>query len=63
MAKINKVRMVIVESIHLHIFSTGDMKHLHTFDIIDISLGKLALSGNSEKKTYVYAFLLLKMME
>lgn len=52
-AKINKVRMVIVESIHLHIYSTGDMKHLHTFDIVDISLGKLALSCNSEKNVWL----------
>ena len=52
-AKINKVRMVIVESIHLHIYSTGDMKHLHTFDVVDISLGKLVLSANSERNVWL----------
>lgn len=52
-AKINKVRMVIVESNRLHIYSTTDMKSLHTFDFLDISLGKLVLSGNSEKNIWV----------
>lgn len=55
-AKTNKVRMVIVESFHLHIYSTGDKKHLPTFDIIDISLGKLALSDNCEKNMSMLYF-------
>ena len=37
----------------LHIYSTGDMKVLHTFDISDISLGKLVLSGNSDKNVWL----------
>ena len=52
-AKINKVRMIIGERNFLHIYSTGDMKVLHTFDISDISLGKLVLSGNSEKNVWL----------
>lgn len=52
-AKINKERMIIVESNHIHIYSTRDMKNLHTFDVPDISLGKLVLSGNSEKNIWL----------
>ena len=52
-AKINKVRMIIGERNFLHIYSTGDMKVLHTFDISDISLGKLVLSGNSDKNVWL----------
>ena len=52
-AKINKVRMIIVESNHLHIYSTEDMKNLHTLNISDISLGKLVLSGNSDKNVWL----------
>lgn len=52
-AKINKVRMIIGERNFLHIYSTGDMKVLHTFEISDISLGKLVLSGNSEKNVWL----------
>ena len=52
-AKINKVRMIVGERNFLHIYSTGDMKVLHTFEISDISLGKLVLSGNSEKNVWL----------
>ena len=52
-AKINKARMVIVEKNFLHIYSTNDMKNLHTFEISDISLGKLVLSGNFEKNVWL----------
>ena len=52
-AKINKVRMIIVERNFLHIYSTGDMKALHTLNISDISLGKLVLSGNSERNVWL----------
>ena len=52
-AKINKVRMIIGERNFLHIYSTGDMKVLHTFEISDISLGKLVLSGNSDKNVWL----------
>ena len=52
-AKINKVRMIIGERNFLHIYSTGDMKVLHTFEISDISLGKLILSGNSERNVWL----------
>jgi len=52
-AKINKVRMIVGERNFLHIYSTGDMKVLHTFNISDISLGKLVLSGNSDKNVWL----------
>ncbi len=52
-AKINKICMVIGERNFLYIYSTGDMNVLHTFEISDISLGKLVLSGNSEKNVWL----------
>jgi WD40 repeat protein len=45
--------MIVGERNFLHIYSTGDMKVLHTFGIPDISLGKLVLSGNSEKNVWL----------
>ena len=55
-AKINKVRMIIGERNFLHIYSTGDMKVLQIFEISDISLGNLVLSGNSDKNVLVIFF-------
>ena len=52
-AKINKLRMIIVERNFLHIYSTGDMKILHTVDVGTVTLGKLVLSPNSEKNNWV----------
>ncbi len=52
-AKINKLRMVIGERNFLHIYSTGDMKILHTIDVGSVTLGKLVLSSNSEKNNWV----------
>lgn len=52
-AKINKLRMIIGERNFLHIYSTGDMKILHTIDVEIVTLGKLALSPNSEKNNWV----------
>ena len=53
LAKINKVCMIIVESNYLHIYSTDEMKNLHTLEISNISLGQLVLSGNSEKNNWL----------
>ena len=61
-AKINKVRMIIGERNYIHIYSTGDMKVLRIIEISDISLGKLVLSGNSDKNAWL-CFLHLKMKE
>lgn len=52
-AKINKKRMIICERNFMHVYTTGDMKILHTIDIGNVSLGKLALSSNSEKNNFV----------
>ena len=52
-AKINKVRMIIAERNFLHIYSTGDLKVLYTFEVSNISLGKCVLSGNSEKNVWL----------
>ena len=52
-AKINKVRMIIGERNFLHIYSTGDMRVLHTFEISDVCLGKLILSPNSERNVWL----------
>ena len=52
-AKINKLRLIIGERNFLHIYSTGDMKILHTIDVGSVTLGKLVLSSNSEKNNWV----------
>lgn len=52
-AKINKKRMVVGERNFLHIYTTGDMKILHTIDVGVVTLGKLVLSANSDKNNYV----------
>ena len=52
-AKINKIRMIIAEKYYLHIYSTGDMKVLHIYEIENISLGKLILSNNINKNVWV----------
>lgn len=52
-AKINKKRMIISERNFLHIYTTGDMKILHTIDVGTVNLGKLALSPNSDKNNFV----------
>jgi len=52
-AKINKVRMIIVDYSFLYIYSTGDMKILYTINVKDITLGKLVLSPNSDKNVWL----------
>jgi autophagy-related protein 18 len=51
--KINKKRMIICERTYLHIYTTGDMKILHTIDIGNVSLGRLILSHSSEKNNFL----------
>ena len=52
-AKINKLRMIIVDHSYLYIYSTGDMEMLQTFSLIEISLGKLVLSSNVDKNVWL----------
>jgi WD40 repeat protein len=52
-AKINKKRMIIGERNFMHIYTTGDMKILHTIDVGAVTLGKLVLSANSDKNNFV----------
>lgn len=52
-AKINKDRMIVGERTFLHIYSTGDMKILHTIEVGSISLGRLVLSPSSVKNNWV----------
>lgn len=52
-AKINKKRMIICERNYMHIYTTGDMKIIHSIDIGNVSLGKLALSPSSDKNNFV----------
>ena len=52
-AKINKLRMIVGERNFLHIYSTGDMKILHTIDVGPVTLGRLVLSPNSDKNNWV----------
>jgi WD40 repeat protein len=52
MAKINKNRTIITERNFLHIYTTGDMKILHSIDMGKVGLGKLVLSPNAEKNNF-----------
>ena len=51
--KINKKRMIICERTFMHVYSSKDMKILHTFDCGNIYLGKLCLSPNTDKNNIV----------
>lgn len=51
--KINKKRMIICERNFMHVYSTNDMRILHTFDCGNIYLGKLVLSPNTSKNNIV----------
>lgn len=51
--KINKKRMIICERNFMHVYSSKDMKILHTFDCGNIFLGKLVLSPNTDKNNIV----------
>lgn len=53
LAKINKKRMIICERNFMHIYTTGDMKVLHTLDIGVTCPGRLVLSSNAEKNNFV----------
>lgn len=52
-AKINKCRMIVAERNNVHIFSTGEINKLHTYEVSDICLGKLILSNNIDKNVWV----------
>lgn len=53
--KINKKRMIICDKVFMNVYSTMDMKILHTFDVGLIYLGKLALSSNTEKNIVCFS--------
>jgi autophagy-related protein 18 len=53
LTKLNRKRIIICERNYLHIYTTEDMKHLHSLDIGSISPGKLFLSPTSDKNNYV----------
>lgn len=52
-AKINKCRMIVAERNNIHIFSTGEINKLHTYEVSNICLGKLILSNNIDKNVWV----------
>ena len=52
-AKINKCRMIVAERNNIHIFSTGEINLLHSYDVSNICLGKLILSNNIDKNVWV----------
>ena len=52
-AKINKCRMVVGERNYIHIFSTGEINKLHSYEVSNICLGKLILSNNVDKNVWV----------
>ena len=53
LVKINKKRMIVCVGDKMNIYSSKDMKILHTYHIGHIFLGKLALSPSVEKNNYV----------
>ena len=42
-AKINRCRMIVGERNYIHIFSIGQINKLHSYEVSNISLGKLIL--------------------
>ena len=52
-AKINKCRMIVGERNYIHIFSTGEINKLHSYEVNNICLGKLILSNNIDKNVWV----------
>jgi WD40 repeat protein len=53
LAKLNKKRIILLENLTIHIFSTNDMEELHTLDIIEININSIALSPSSEKNNFL----------
>ena len=51
--KINKCRMVVAERNYIHIFSTGEIQKMHTYEVNNICLGKLVLSNNIDKNVWL----------
>jgi len=52
-AKINKCRMIVAERNNIHIFSTGEIRKMHTYEVSNICLGKLILSNNIDKNVWL----------
>ena len=52
-AKINKCRLIVAERNYIHIFSTGQIQKLHTYEVTNICLGKLVLSNNIDKNVWL----------
>ena len=50
--------MVVGERNYIHIFSTGEINKLHSYEVSNISLGKLILSNNTDKNVWVIIILL-----
>ena len=52
-AKVNRCRMIVGERNYIHIFSIGEINKLHSYEVSNISLGKLILSNNTDKNVWV----------
>ena len=52
-AKINKCRMIVAERNYIHIFSTGEINNLHTYECSNACLGKIVLSNNIDKNVWI----------
>ena len=52
-AKINKCRMIVAERNYIHIFSTGEIKNMHSFNVSNLCLGEIVLSNNTDKNVRV----------
>ena len=51
--KANKQRMIILEKNLLHIYSTEEMKSLHTLNIRNVQIGKIILSPCCDKNNFI----------
>lgn len=54
LAKINKKRMIVCEGNNMHIYTTGEMKILHTLEIGKILLPNIVLSANADKNNFLF---------
>ena len=45
--------MIVAERNYIHIFSTGEIKNMHSFNVSNLCLGEIVLSNNTDKNVWV----------
>ena len=51
--KINRYRMIVAERNFIHIFSVGEINKLHSYEVSNVTLGKIILSNNTDKNVWL----------